>query len=325
MTHAHKVHRSLLQALCADSTLSYYDDFLLCQNTVPLKDLLCTEVLFKDDCLYTLSETIHSTMEQTLTEMVEKDTKKQSVFLLECKDLVKILVFSQGTPELDFIADIAQVMSFYTNSTSQSFTKTYASFGEYRTCLSFAREVDTFYHQAVESNLKNAQKKLSNFVASLSPSELDNFAGYLSKNCNITIERTDIDTILQCIVATVGRSGNSHQGNHIVVSACEYIQQNFNSGLLSLETTADALSISGAHLSRLFKKHTGQTFSDYLLKLRMEHAKFLLDTTNMPTPDIAVATGYDKSAYFRTAFKSYFGMTPLQYRQMICGKEKSKV
>lgn len=126
-------------------------------------------------------------------------------------------------------------------------------------------------------------------------------------------------------------SPKSQTGNYIVSSALKYIDNNYTSSTLSLENTADALSVSCGHLSRLFKKHTGQNFPEYLLKVRMEHAKVLLQTTNMSTTDIATATGYESSVYFRQSFKSCFNMTPRQYREMTfdlkinCGKENSEI
>lgn len=120
-------------------------------------------------------------------------------------------------------------------------------------------------------------------------------------------------------------SPDSQTNNYIVASALKYIQKNYASSSLSLENIADTLSVSSEHLSRLFKKHTGQSFSKYLLKVRMEHAKMLLETTNMPTTEIAAATGYESSVYFRISFKAYFDTTPRQYRENACRKETNEI
>ena len=90
---------------------------------------------------------------------------------------------------------------------------------------------------------------------------------------------------------------------------------------MSLDAVADTLSISSVYLSRIFKKHTGQNFSEYLLNYRMEQALELLRCTYMPTTEVASAVGYGNPAYFRSSFKLHFGMTPRQYRQIQLGKE----
>ena len=190
--------------------------------------------------------------------------------------------------------------------------------------MSFQRQIDTFFAFVADGNANQAQKQLAKYVNALPDHKLHSFAGYVAKNCHITIEHTDPDTILHCMESLITRSLSSQTNNYIIVSACEYIHKNFASCNISLETTADALSITYAHLSRLFKKHMKQNFSEYLLKIRMEHARTLLETTSLPTAEIAVAAGYENTAYFRTSFKAYFHMTPRQYRQITCEKEKRK-
>ena len=317
----YKTNRSLLQALCYDKTSTFYDDFFLCKNAQPLGKLFCTEVLLTDDNLSTLSKDSLSTMSLTLEETIEKDEEKQSIFLLECKDIVKFLIFSTEEPDLDFIKDAVRIISCYTGTLPNSIYKTYPSFAEYRTCLSFVRETDTFIQQVIDGSYSLAKNSWKKYVYSLSDENLKKYADYLSETCPITIKTPDAESILQSIDSFVSNTFGNQTKNYIVISACEYIQNNYASSSLSLESTADALSISSAHLSRLFKKHMGQNFSEYMLKIRMEHAKQLLETTSLPTTAIAAAIGYDNSAYFRTSFKAYFNMTPRQYRQITCGKD----
>lgn len=48
----------------------------------------------------------------------------------------------------------------------------------------------------------------------------------------------------------------------------------------------------------------------------MERAREILSTTNLPTKEIAAMVGYPNVPYFRNLFKSLFGLTPLQFRQL---------
>ena len=72
---------------------------------------------------------------------------------------------------------------------------------------------------------------------------------------------------------------------------------------LSLEDTAVAAGLSSARFSTSFKSETGVTFTDYLLKLRMEKAKELMRDPNRKIYEIAMMTGYSNIPYFSTAFK----------------------
>ncbi len=74
-----------------------------------------------------------------------------------------------------------------------------------------------------------------------------------------------------------------------------------------------ALSPSGLH--RLFRRHTQQTVSDYVMRLRIGEACALLSATARPIAHIASDVGYDSLANFNRQFKALKGLTPRDYRR----------
>jgi corrinoid protein of di/trimethylamine methyltransferase len=72
--------------------------------------------------------------------------------------------------------------------------------------------------------------------------------------------------------------------------------------------------ISQSHLSRLFKRFTGETFTEYLKNVRLTHACSLLRETDLTVDEIAKQCGLRDLPSFYRAFNSYKGMTPNQYR-----------
>lgn len=68
------------------------------------------------------------------------------------------------------------------------------------------------------------------------------------------------------------------------------------------------------YLNIIFKKETGRTLYQYMTGVRMEHAKYLLETTEMSITDIASKVGYPNSNSFTRAFKRHTGPTPQNYR-----------
>lgn len=82
----------------------------------------------------------------------------------------------------------------------------------------------------------------------------------------------------------------------------------------SIYVLADRFHVSVAYISSLCKKELKQNFSDYLWTLRMEKAKELLRTTDMPIDEISVAVGYLNTSSFRRKFKQETGLTPSQFR-----------
>ncbi|MGB7930719.1 MAG: helix-turn-helix domain-containing protein [Gammaproteobacteria bacterium] len=69
-------------------------------------------------------------------------------------------------------------------------------------------------------------------------------------------------------------------------------------------------------LKRRFKAATGSTLIDYLQNLRVEMAKRLLESGQMPVDEISAEVSYDDESFFRRLFKRRTGLTPSQYRRM---------
>lgn len=72
-------------------------------------------------------------------------------------------------------------------------------------------------------------------------------------------------------------------------------------------------------LLRRFRKATGQTPVDYIQTLRIEEAKQMLETTDLPIEDIAEEVGYSEPSSFRNAFRRYVGMPASTYRKKRLG------
>jgi AraC-like DNA-binding protein len=94
-----------------------------------------------------------------------------------------------------------------------------------------------------------------------------------------------------------------------------YIDENYNRTDLSLGKLADRTQTSEAYISYFFKEQTGVNFSDYLERLRMAHARTLLEESDAPVNEIAVAVGYYSLNTFSRAFKRANGLSPTDFRK----------
>ncbi len=75
-----------------------------------------------------------------------------------------------------------------------------------------------------------------------------------------------------------------------------------------------SLGLTPAYFCRLFHEKTGQHFSTFLTKTRMEKAQYLLsDSVPMTLAEVSAACGYPNKSYFCQVFKKYTGMTPGEY------------
>lgn len=84
-----------------------------------------------------------------------------------------------------------------------------------------------------------------------------------------------------------------------------------------IEDIADYLHVSPGHFSRLFKRATRCTATEYLIKYRLRIAKELLAETDFSLGEAAQTAGFCSQSYFSKMFRRFEGMTPFEYRQSI--------
>ncbi|HZG16122.1 MAG TPA: response regulator [Candidatus Bathyarchaeia archaeon] len=105
----------------------------------------------------------------------------------------------------------------------------------------------------------------------------------------------------------------NHAKRQEIVDALKYVFTNLEKKI-SLEEVASHLFLNPSYFSRLFKKEVGETFVEYVTKLKIARAKELLSQTAEPVGKISERLGYDNLSYFIKLFKSYAGVTPIEYR-----------
>jgi AraC-like DNA-binding protein/ligand-binding sensor protein len=84
---------------------------------------------------------------------------------------------------------------------------------------------------------------------------------------------------------------------------------------LSLGMIAGMVKVSAGYFSELFKKATGINFVEYVARLRVEKAKFLLQQPDVRISEVAFEVGFQSLSQFNRAFKKYAGMTPGEWRE----------
>ena len=101
----------------------------------------------------------------------------------------------------------------------------------------------------------------------------------------------------------------------IVARVKKLIAENLSDGNLQRDELATLAHISPGYLGRIFKKETGISLTDYIIKRRITVAKQLLAKTNLPVTRVSERVGITYSSYFTKLFKEQVGMTPQEYRQ----------
>ncbi|OXS61700.1 hypothetical protein B1A99_03545 [Cohnella sp. CIP 111063] len=107
----------------------------------------------------------------------------------------------------------------------------------------------------------------------------------------------------------------SNNNSRLVREIRQYIEDNYSNPELSLSHISDKYNLNGKYASQLFKEHTGVKFVDFVMNLRIEHAKRLLSDTNESINDISRLVGYEIPLSFGRTFKKLAGVTPSEYRK----------
>ncbi|WP_338048343.1 response regulator transcription factor [Paraliobacillus sediminis] len=99
-----------------------------------------------------------------------------------------------------------------------------------------------------------------------------------------------------------------------IKQAITFIDKNFERDI-TLKEIANHVHLNPSYLSTLFKEQTNLSFTEYLTRSRIQHAKKLLITTNKTIADIAETVGYHTPKYFIKLFKDQEKLTPSAYRK----------
>src|SRR5579864_2913174 len=84
---------------------------------------------------------------------------------------------------------------------------------------------------------------------------------------------------------------------------------------LSLDEMAQSVGLSTAHFARMFRKSTGETPHQFVLRQRLERAKAMLRAPDARVLDVAVACGFKTQQHFAQVFRDVCGVSPTEYRR----------
>ncbi|MFC0473006.1 response regulator transcription factor [Halalkalibacter kiskunsagensis] len=107
--------------------------------------------------------------------------------------------------------------------------------------------------------------------------------------------------------------------NQLVEQMIDYVQERLHENI-TLQDIANELYISRNYLGQIFKKVVGESFKNYLTRIRMEKAKKMIQEGHFLIYEVSEKVGYVNRAYFTTAFKKYTGYTPTELINKKCNQ-----
>lgn len=170
----------------------------------------------------------------------------------------------------------------------------------------------------------------SNFLIKLTSSNVINVQNLLSK-----IEKELLGQVdgfwpcrsrsylfeLLCLINSLQVQENENTSNEelkidnkTIAEIICYLNENL-SQKISVDMLSKKFLINRNKLNEEFKKYTGLTSIQYLLKIRMNLSCILLSNTDLPISEISERVGFSDNNYFIKAFKNYYNVTPSKFRK----------
>lgn len=135
---------------------------------------------------------------------------------------------------------------------------------------------------------------------------------FLSLNVREDMDRWFQEELLQQAVHFLANL-KKRKVQDMIAKTLEFAQNHYTSDL-TLQMVADHFKVSSAYISQVFKENFKETFTQYVMRLRIEQAKKLLDQTNLTITQLAVEVGYSNAQHLIRTFKKLENTTPGEYR-----------
>jgi two-component system response regulator YesN len=167
------------------------------------------------------------------------------------------------------------------------------------------------------SAMPGAELALETAARAFCEDAADYLARYLSVKVTFSIGPTCAtvqDAPESLYVARAARKVESR----IVVLAKRAIHERFADSEFSLEAASERAGVSKNHLSFEFSRETGETFSEYVARVRVDEAKRLLATTQLLVYEVGERVGYPSVEHFSRVFKKVAGISPVKFRARFC-------
>lgn len=127
----------------------------------------------------------------------------------------------------------------------------------------------------------------------------------------------DLCTFLESVADRLQERSAIHQGRkkvELIKRVKTLIDQNLSDRSLGTEKIASVVGLSSGYLRELFRNVEGISLMEYMGKKRLELAKNLLQTSDLPVREVCDRAGFLNYSYFITYFKKNTGYTPKEYR-----------
>lgn len=109
------------------------------------------------------------------------------------------------------------------------------------------------------------------------------------------------------------QSTNELHSKKLIEEVCRYMYANYSENY-PISRYAEMCNLSESRFSHLFKEHTGSSPAQYILNIKIQRAKELIENTDLSILQISEIVGMQTQNYFSRVFKKHTGISPMKYR-----------
>lgn len=140
-------------------------------------------------------------------------------------------------------------------------------------------------------------------------------SGFVEKICELVIQ--------ECLGVVAARIPDAlcHPSDHnapLVVDALNLLMADL-SAPPNLDTLSEQLGVSRRHLTRVFREKTGKSVREFVREVQLQHARHLIETTDLPLTQISLEIGIDAPSQFSKVYRRFYHEAPSQTRLSLKG------
>jgi two-component system, response regulator YesN len=121
--------------------------------------------------------------------------------------------------------------------------------------------------------------------------------------------------ILGSVIDYIAQNKKSNN-KKVINDILKIIEENYSKNITITDISKE-IFLSYNYISIIFKREIGESFTDYLAKYRLEKAKQMLKESNLKVYQISNMVGYNNISHFCSIFKSFYGVSPSEFREKI--------
>lgn len=164
-------------------------------------------------------------------------------------------------------------------------------------------------------------KQVAVCIQELPDHKLADLIGLLQERLSSTATTDEVQAYVERFYKQICEETKQDRENQkcsqdLIGQVLEYIGEHYTETTMSLTMLADAFNMSSPQMSSFFKEQTGESYLDYISKLRIGLAKNILSEGKLKVEDVSRQVGYESVITFRRVFKKYVKQTPTEYKSI---------